>query len=133
MGFPGAETIEELPGGEIERASKRVFFILPWRHDFLLAPLRHPRGTDFGQQMDIEFIRKDHHLIRLQLLRMPPNPGQSLDSLGSLSFALSLARFHTQPISWSQRRTVHADTSKPCLAWSWAANVAPLHRVRHQP
>ena len=52
---------------------------------------------------------------------------------GSSSLATSFARFHTQPISWSQRRTVSADTSIPCLAWSVAARVAQLHRVRHQP
>jgi len=77
----------------MERASQIVFFILPWRHDFLLAPLRHPRGTDFGQQMDIEFIRKDHHRIRLPLLRMPPNPGQSLDALGVVIFRPQLGPF----------------------------------------
>lgn len=52
---------------------------------------------------------------------------------GASSLATSLARFYTQPISWSQRRTVAADTAMPCLAWSVIASVAPLHRVRHQP
>src|SRR6266581_4207636 len=85
--------MEYLPGGEIERTSKIVFFILPWRHDFLLAALGHPRGTDLGQQMNIEFISKDHHLMRLQLLSMPPNPGQALDPLGVVVFGHQLGPF----------------------------------------
>src|SRR5262249_24274400 len=52
---------------------------------------------------------------------------------GSLSLATSLARFHTHPRSWRQRRTVHADTSRPCLAWSSCANAAHLQRGRHHP
>src|SRR6185436_9434263 len=35
IGFPRAEAMEELPGSEIEGASQGVFFVLPWRHDFL--------------------------------------------------------------------------------------------------
>jgi hypothetical protein len=52
---------------------------------------------------------------------------------GASSLATSWARFHTQPLSWRQRRTVSADTARPCLAWSVAASVAQLPRVRHQP
>src|SRR5215510_7078949 len=73
--------MEYLPGGELECPSTRMVFILPWRHDFLLAPLGHPRRTDFGQPMDSAFIRTDPHLIRLPLLSMPPNPSQALDPL----------------------------------------------------
>jgi len=32
-------------------------------HDFPLASLGHPRGADLGQQRDIEFIRKHHHIL----------------------------------------------------------------------
>ena len=78
--------MQYLSGGKIERTSQIVFFILPWRHDFCLAPLGHPRSPDFGQQMDIEFIRKDQHLMRLQALGMPPNPGQALDPLWVVIF-----------------------------------------------
>src|SRR5215467_9971081 len=85
--------MEYLPGGKIERASKIVFFILPWRHDFLLAPLGHPRGTDFGQQMDIEFISNDHDLTRLQALGMKANPGQALDPLRVVIFGDQLGPF----------------------------------------
>src|SRR4029450_1860637 len=85
--------MQYLPGGEIECTSQRMFFILPWRHDFLLAPLGPPRSTDFGQQMDIEFSSKDHHLIRWQLLSMPPNPRQALDPLWVVIFGHQLGPF----------------------------------------
>ena len=50
-------------------------------------------------------------------------------------FVLPWAIFLHVPfyISWSQRRTVSADTAMPCLAWSVMASVAQLQRVRHQP
>jgi len=105
--------MEYLTDGEIERASKRVFCILPWRHDFLLAPLGHPRGTDLGQQMDIEFISKDYHLMRWQLLSMPPNPGQALDPLCVVIFGHQLGPFShpahvMEPASYGPRGNLQA-------------------------
>src|SRR5713101_4299217 len=85
--------MQYLPGSEIERASKIVFFILPWRYDFFLAALRHPRGPDLRQEMDIELISKDHPLVRLQALGVPPNPGQALDPLRVVIFGDQLGPF----------------------------------------
>ena len=78
--------MQYLAGGKIERTSHIAFFILPWRHDCFLAPLGHPGRPDFGQQMDIEFICKDHPLMHLQVLGMPPNPGQAHDPLWVVIF-----------------------------------------------
>jgi hypothetical protein len=64
---------------------------------------------------------------------MKPPMGHVFDPLGIISLATSVARFHTQSISWSQRHTVQADTSIPWLILSSMASVAPLQRVRHQP
>jgi hypothetical protein len=81
MGFPGTAAMEYLASAQVECTSEIGFFILPWRHHFLLAPFGHPRGTDLGPQMDIEFIRKDQSLLCLPWLSMPPNPGQAFDPL----------------------------------------------------
>lgn len=78
--------MEYLACGEIEGAREIVFFLLSWRHDFLLAPSGHPRGTDFGQEMDSEFISKDEPLMRLQVLNLPPNPGQAFHPLRIVIF-----------------------------------------------
>jgi hypothetical protein len=43
-----------------------------------------------------------------------------------------LARFHTQPISRSQRRILSAEMLIPHLASRVRANVAQLQLVRHQ-
>src|SRR5215217_6803671 len=63
------------------------------RYDFLLTPSGHPRGTDLGQQMDIEFISKDHYLMRLQVLHLPPNPGQAFHALRIVIFGDQLGPF----------------------------------------
>src|SRR6516164_8641191 len=43
--------------------------------------------------MDIEFISKDHHLMRLQALGMKANPGQALDPLRVVIFGDALGPF----------------------------------------
>ena len=73
--------MQYLAGSQMERTCQRVFVILPWRHDFFLAPLGPPRRPDFGQQRDSEFIRKDQPLMRLPVLGVPPNPGHALAPL----------------------------------------------------
>src|ERR671925_73123 len=82
-----------LAGSPIARTCQRVFVILPWRHDFCLAPLEPPRRPDCGQQMDIECIRTDKPLMRLQVLGMPPNPGQALDPLWVVIFRHQFGAF----------------------------------------
>jgi len=91
--FPRAEAMKYLAGGKIERTSKRVVFLLPWRHDFLLAPLGHPRGPNLGPQMDIECSGQDHPLMRVQALGMPPTLGQALDPLRIVIFGHQLGPF----------------------------------------
>ena len=43
--------------------------------------------------MDVEFIRKDHHLMGLQLCGMPPNPGQAFHPLWIVIFGRQLGPF----------------------------------------
>ena len=62
--------------------------------------------------------------MRLQRPDMKPHTGQAFDPLGIIIL---------QSISWSQRRTVQADISMPCVVLSSTASVAPLQRVRQQP
>ena len=90
IGFSGAEAMEALARGEIERPSEIVFFIFPGRHDFLLAPLGHPGRSDLGQQMHIELIGKDHHLARWQARGMKPKAGQARDPLRIIIFGHQL-------------------------------------------
>jgi len=133
MGFPRAEAMEELPGSEIEGASQGVFFVLPWRHDFLLAALGYPCGPNLGQQVDIECIRKDHHLMCLPRLRMQANPGQALGPFRIVIFGDQLGAFphptqlmepaahgpcgHLQPVFRPQLRRQRGTTpSRPAPA-----------------
>src|SRR5262245_59039043 len=64
--FTRTAAMQQLAGGEIECPSQIVFLVRAWRHDFFLGALEHPGGSDLRQEVDIEFIRKDHHLMRLQ-------------------------------------------------------------------
>jgi hypothetical protein len=57
--------MEHLACGEVESASQIVLGLLAWRHDCLLAALGHPGRSDFGEEMDIKLIGKDHDLMRL--------------------------------------------------------------------
>ena len=50
------------PGGQIQGPGQVVLLILARRHDLHLGPFGHPGTADFGQQMDIEFVGKDHGL-----------------------------------------------------------------------
>jgi hypothetical protein len=43
-----------------------------------------------------------------------------------------LARFHTQPTSWTQRRIVSAETVSPRLVCNVSASVAQLQLVLQQ-
>src|SRR4030095_16690988 len=63
--FARPKAIQHLTGGKMQCPCERVLLILPWCHDLYLRTLRHPRRPDFGEEGNIEFIRKDHHLMRL--------------------------------------------------------------------
>jgi putative transposase len=77
--FSRPKAIQHLASSEMQRPSEIVFLILPWRHDLFLRALQHPSHADFRQEVDIEFIRKDHHLMRPQVFVLKPNPSQPLD------------------------------------------------------
>src|SRR5215831_20284980 len=89
--------MEYLARGEIERTSERVFFVLPWRHDYLLAPLGHPRRPDLGQHMDSECIRTDEHLMGLPMRALLAHPGQALAPLRIIIFGPQLGSFPHLP------------------------------------
>ncbi len=67
--------MQQLAGSKIQRPSQIVLLVLSWGHHLFLRPLRHPGGPDLRQQMNIEFIRKNHHFMRLQVFLMKPNTG----------------------------------------------------------
>ena len=77
----------------MQRPSEIVLLVLPWRHDLSLRALRHPRRPDLGQEVNIEFIRKDHHLMRLQVFVLKPNTGQPLDPVRVVIFGDQLGPF----------------------------------------
>jgi hypothetical protein len=60
------KAIEQFAGCQMQRPSQIVLLVLPWRHDLCLRTLWHPRRPDLGQQVNIKFIRKDHHLMGWQ-------------------------------------------------------------------
>ena len=43
-------------------------------------------GEVFRQEVDIEFIRKDHHLTRTQVVMLKPNPGQAFGPMRVVIF-----------------------------------------------
>ena len=114
MVFPWTETIEHLAGCKLERPSKRVFLVSARRHDLVLRALRHPRCADLRQEVDVEFIRLDHHFTGLQMFMMIPQASQTLDPVRVVIFGHQLGACPPQPISCSQRRTVSAETAMLC-------------------
>ena len=63
MGVAGAEAIDDLAGGAVEGPSQIKLGVLAWRPHFLLAAFGPPGRTHFGQQVDVERIGKDPHLM----------------------------------------------------------------------
>jgi hypothetical protein len=118
----------------MQRASQIVFFVYAWRHDLGLCALRHPRCPDRRQEMNIEFSRKDYHLMRWHIVVMKPTAGQPLDPVWVVSLGTSSARFHAQPISWSQRRTISVERMS-WRGWTGEASTAPIavHKRRRPP
>src|SRR5438093_6910535 len=56
-------------------------------------PLGIQAAPHLGQEMDIEFISKHHHLTRLQALGMQANPSQAFDPLRVVIFGDQLGPF----------------------------------------
>ncbi len=91
--FTRAESIEQLAGGQMQRPSQIVLLVLPWCHDLCLRALRHPRRPDLGEQVNIPFICKDHHLMRWQVFIVKPHAGQPFDPVRVVIFGHQLGPF----------------------------------------
>ena len=85
--------MEQFAGCEMQRSSQIVLLIFAWRHDLGLRAVRDPRCPDLGQEVKIEFIRKDHDLMGLQVFMMKPNAGQTLNPLWVIIFGHQLRPF----------------------------------------
>jgi hypothetical protein len=127
------EAVGQRAGGQIEGTSQVVFLVLARCHDGQLGAARPPRTAPVGQQVHIQLIRKHHGLTPRQLFVDEADVRQAVDPLRVVALATSFARFQTQPMSWSQRRIVSAETARPRVVCSVRASVAQLQRVRHQP
>src|SRR5687768_852796 len=88
-----AKAMQELASGEIERTSQVVLLVLARRHDLFLASFGHPGRPDLGQQVNIEFISKDHHLMVLQGFGLIPDTSQTLEPFGIVIFSYQLGPF----------------------------------------
>jgi hypothetical protein len=69
----------------MQRPSEIVLLIFPWCQDLSLRALRHPSRSHLGQEVDIEFSRKDHYLMRLHVFVLKPNPGQAFNPVRAVS------------------------------------------------
>src|SRR5438445_12529356 len=85
--------MEQFTGCEMQRTSQIVLLIFAWRHDLFLCPLWHPGCPDLRQQVNIEFIRKEHDLMGLQVFVTKPNAGQTLNPLWVIIFGHPLSSF----------------------------------------
>ena len=109
-----------------------VLLILPWRHDLGLRALQHPRRSDLGQEVHIEFIRKDHHLMRLQVCVMEPNTSQTGDPVRVVIFGHELGPFPhptylMEPAAYRFRRHLKAvfGLERRCECRTTPAGAAP--------
>ena len=73
-----------------QRPSEIVLLILPWRHHFGLRTLGHPRCADLRQEVDIELIRKHHHLMCVEVFVLKPNPSHAFDPVRVVIFGHQL-------------------------------------------
>ena len=87
--------MEQCAGCEMQRSSQRVLRIFAWRHDLFLCPLWHPGCPDLRQQVNIEFIRKEHDLLGLQVFVMKPTAGQTLKPLRVIYAGGGVGWYHT--------------------------------------
>ena len=97
----------------MERPGKRVVLVRAGRHDLVLRALPHPGCADLRQEMHIEFIRKDHHRMRLQVFMMQPNAGQAFAPVWVVIFGHELGAFPysaylMEPASYRFRRHLNA-------------------------
>jgi hypothetical protein len=77
VGFACTEAVMQCPGGQVESAGQVMLCVLARRHDRHLAPFGHPGTPHCGQQMDIQFVRKNHRLRGLELLKYLPDARQT--------------------------------------------------------
>jgi hypothetical protein len=75
--FPWAEPLQPLPRRRMERPSQRVWLVGAGRHHCVLRALRHPRGADLRQEVEVAGIRQHHHFVCPQGVVRQANPGQA--------------------------------------------------------
>ena len=73
--------------------SQIVLLVLACGHHLFLRALWHPGRSNLRQQVDIELIREDHHLMRLQLFALKPYTRQPLDPVRVVIFGHQLVPF----------------------------------------
>jgi hypothetical protein len=76
-----AEAIEQFASVERQRPSQIMLRVRAWQH---------PSCPNLGQQMHSEFIRNDHHLMRLQVFVLEPKTGQPLNPMWIIIFEMSI-------------------------------------------
>src|SRR5262252_2218802 len=94
-------------------SSEIVFLVRPRCHDLLLGPLGHPGGADLWQEVNIEFIREDYHLMRTQVFVLKPNPSQAFNPMRVIIFghqfgALPDPAYLMEPATHGFRRDLKA-------------------------
>ena len=77
----------------MQRPRQIVLLVLPWCHDFHLGALGHPGRPHLGQQVHIQLIGKDHHLVRRQVFVMKAHTGQPFDPVWVVIFRDQLGPF----------------------------------------
>jgi len=91
--FARAKAVEYFATGKMECPSKIVFLVRAGRPDLFLCPLRPPGCPNLWQEVNIEFIGKDHDFMRLPMFMMKPNAGQPLDTLRVVIFGRQFGPF----------------------------------------
>ena len=77
----------------MQRPSQIVFPFFPRAITSACVPWGIHAAPNLGREVNIEFIRKDHHLMRLQVFVMEPNTSQTGDPVRVVILGHELARF----------------------------------------
>src|SRR5262245_17597373 len=77
----------------MERPRQIVLLVRARRHDLGLRALRHPGCAALRQEVDSEFIRKDHHLMRTHVFVRKPNPRQAFNAMWVIIFGHQFGAF----------------------------------------
>jgi hypothetical protein len=77
----------------MQGSSAIVFLVRPRCPALVLAPWGPPGGADLRQEVNIEFIGKDHHLLRTSVFVLKPNPCQAFDPVRGVIFGHQFGTF----------------------------------------